>query len=51
MKVCTGTGDAGPYPTELTEVAGTGVDVVPNLPKRPAPELKSHRTYVIQQNL
>ena len=31
--------------TELTEVSGTGIDVVPNLPKRPVPVLEVYRTY------
>ena len=31
--------------TELTEVSGTGIDVVPNLPKLPVPVLMSSRTY------
>lgn len=30
--------------TELTQVSGTGIEVVPNLPKRWIPVLKSHRT-------
>ena len=31
-----------PYRTELTEVSGTGVDVVPNLPECPVPVLMSY---------
>ena len=31
--------------TELTEVSSPGIEVVPNLPKCRAPELKSYRTY------
>ena len=31
--------------TELTEVSGTGIDVVPNLPKCPVPVSISYRTY------
>ena len=31
-------------PTELTEVSGTGIYVVPNLPRCPAPVLISYRT-------
>ena len=31
--------------TELTKVSGTGIDVVPNLPKCPVPMLMSYRTY------
>ena len=31
--------------TELTEVSGTGIDVVPNLPKCPVPVLMLHRNY------
>ena len=31
--------------TELTEVSGTGIDVVPNLPKCLVPVLMSYRTY------
>ena len=34
-----------PYRTELTQVSGTGVDVVPNLPKCQVPALVSYRTY------
>ena len=34
-----------PYRAELTEVSGTGIDVVPNLPKCPVPVLLSYRTY------
>ena len=34
-----------PYRTELTEVSGTGIDVVPNLPKCPVPVLMLYRTY------
>ena len=30
---------------ELTEVFGTGIDAVPNVPKFPVPELTSYRTY------
>ena len=33
-----------PCRTELTEVSGTGIDVVPNLPRCPVPVLKSYRT-------
>ena len=33
------------YRTELTEVSGTGIDVVPNLPKCPVPVWISYRTY------
>ena len=32
-------------PTEHTEVSGTAIDVVPNLPKCPVPVLMSYRTY------
>ena len=31
--------------TELTEVSGTGIDAVPNLPKCPVPVLGVYRTY------
>ena len=31
--------------TELTEVSGTGIEVVPNLPKGPVPVLMSYGTY------
>ena len=31
--------------TELTEVSGTGIDVVPNLPKCPVPVLEVYQTY------
>ena len=31
--------------TELTEVSGAGIDVVPKLPKCPVPVLMSYRTY------
>ena len=34
-----------PCRTELTEVSGTGIDVVPHLPKRPVPVLTSYRSY------
>ena len=34
-----------PCHTELTEVSGTGIDVVPNLPKCPVPVLMTYRTY------
>ena len=34
-----------PYRTELTEVFGTGMDIVPNLPKCAVPVLMSYRTY------
>ena len=34
-----------PCRTELTEVSGTGIDVVPNLPNFPVPVLMSCRTY------
>ena len=33
------------YRYGLTEVSGTGIDVVPNLPKCPVPVLKVYRTY------
>ena len=33
------------YRTELTGVSGTGIDVVPNLPKCPVPVLMSSRNY------
>ena len=33
-----------PCRTELTEVSGTGIDVVPNLPRCPVPVLMSYRT-------
>ena len=36
MKVSTGTSGTGIH-TELTEVSGTGIDVVPTLPKCPVP--------------
>ena len=32
-------------PTELNEVSGAGIDVVPNLPKCPVPVLEVYRTY------
>ena len=31
--------------TELIEVSGTGIDVVPNLPKCPVPVSEVYRTY------
>ena len=34
-----------PCRTDLTELSGTGIDVVPNLPKCPVPVLISYRTY------
>ena len=34
-----------PYRTELTEVSGAGVDVVPKLPNCPVPVLMWYRTY------
>ena len=34
-----------PCRAELTEVSGTGIDVVPNIPKCPVPVLMSYQTY------
>ena len=34
-----------PCRTEVTEVSGAGIDVVPKLPKCPVPVLMSYRTY------
>ena len=36
-----------PCRTELTEVSGTGIDVVPNLPNFPVPVWMSCRTYEV----
>ena len=45
IEVCTGIAGTGIHILELTEVYGTGNDVVPNLSMCPVPVLMSCRTY------